>query len=205
MYLVRDVLTGRLLTSANVTCSDKEAMKRVLAPVLALGVPVLAAISDAQESIGLAIAELWPTIPHQLCQFHVLRDASDPMYEQDRKLKVEMRKAIQQRVREVRQQLERQSQKATGKEAEQLAVLADYALGVQTAVNLDGKQPFDYAGIAAYDALRTLQPTFRSLNLEFRREASLYCRAINKLCIANQHSKLFCEKCKCKLRNVGIS
>jgi hypothetical protein len=157
VYLVRDALTGRLLTSANVTCSDKEAMKRVLAPVLALGVPVLAAISDAQESIGLAIAELWPTIPHQLCQFHVLRDASDPMYEQDRKLKVEMRKAIQQPVRAVRQQLEKQRQKATGKEAEQLAVLADYALGIQTAVNLDGKQPFDYAGIAAYDGLRALQ------------------------------------------------
>ena len=89
--------------------------------------PVLAAKSLAQESIGLAIAELWPTIPHQLCQFHVLRDASDPMYEQDRKLKVEMRKAIQQRVRPVRKQLEKQSQKATGAEAEQLAVLADYA------------------------------------------------------------------------------
>jgi hypothetical protein len=89
--------------------------------------PVLGAKSLAQESIALAIAELWPTIPHQLCQFHVLRDASDPMYEQDRALSVEMRKAIQQRVREVRQQLEKQSQKATGKEAQQLAVLADYA------------------------------------------------------------------------------
>jgi hypothetical protein len=47
-------------------------------------VPVLGAISDAQESIQLAIAELWPTIPHQLCQFHVLREASRPIYEQDR-------------------------------------------------------------------------------------------------------------------------
>ncbi len=91
--------------------------------------PVLGAISDAQESIGLAIAELWPTIPHQLCQFHVLRDASAPMYEQDRKLKVEMRKAIQQRVRPVRKQLEKQRQTATGAEAGQLAVLADYADG----------------------------------------------------------------------------
>ncbi len=64
--------------------SDKETMKRVLAPIIALGVPVLGAISDAQESIQLAIAELWPAIPHQLCQFHVLREASRPIYEQDR-------------------------------------------------------------------------------------------------------------------------
>ena len=163
VYLVRDVLTGRLLTAENVTCSDKEAMKRLLAPVVALGVPVLGAISDAQESIQLAIADLWPTIPHQLCQFHVLREASRPIYEQDRKLKVEMRKAIQQRVRAVRKQLEHQSQTATGAEQEQLEVLADYALAVQTAVNLDGKQPFDYAGIAAYDALTAIQSSLEAV------------------------------------------
>ncbi len=157
VYLVRDVLTGRVLTADNVTSSEKEVMKRVLGPVVALGVPVLGAISDAQESIQQAIAELWPTIPHQLCQFQVLRDASQPIYEQDRKLKVEMRKAIQQRVRSVRKQLEHQQQTAIGAEQEQLAVLTDYALGVQTAVNLDGKQPFDYAGIAAYEALTAIQ------------------------------------------------
>ena len=145
-----------MLTADNVTVSDKEMMKRVLAPVIALGVPVLGAISDAQESIQLAIAELWPTIPHQLCQFHVLREASRPIYEQDRKLKVEMRKPIQERVRKVRKQLQQQRQTATGPEAEQLAVLADYALGIQTAINLEGKQPFEYAGIAAYDALTAI-------------------------------------------------
>lgn len=156
IYLVRDALTGRVLTADNVTVSDKEMMKRVLAPVIALGVPVLGAISDAQESIRLAIAELWPSIPHQLCHYHVLREASRPIYEQDRKLKVEMRKPLQERVRKVRQQLEQQRQMATGPEAEQVAVLADYALGVQTAINLEGKQPFDYAGLAAYDALTAL-------------------------------------------------
>ena len=44
-------------------------------------------------------------------------------------LSVQMRKAIQQRVRPVRRQLEQQSQTATGAEQEQLAVLADYAEG----------------------------------------------------------------------------
>ena len=67
-----------------------------------------------------------------------------------------MRKPIQDRVRKVRKQLEQQRQTARGPEAEQLAVLADYALGIQTAINLEGNQPFDYAGIAAYDALTAL-------------------------------------------------
>lgn len=157
IYLVRCVLTGRLLHAENVSFSEKEVMKRVLAPVVAFGLPVLGAISDAQESLQQAIAELWPSIPYQLCQFHVLREASRPIYEQDRKRKVEMRKPIQQRVREVRKQLERQRQTATGPEAEQLAMLADYALGIQTAINLEGKQPFAYAGLATYDALTALQ------------------------------------------------
>src|SRR3989442_15338010 len=74
-----------------------------------------------------------------------------------------MRKPIQERVRKVRKQLEQQRQTATGPEAEQVAVLADYALGVQTAVNLDGKQPFDYAGIAAYEALSAIQSSLQEV------------------------------------------
>jgi len=168
IYLVRDVLTGRLLNAENVSSSEKEVMKRVLAPVAALGLPVLGAISDAQESLQQAIADLWPSIPHQLCQFHVLREASRPIYDQDRKLKVQMRKPLQERVREVRKQLDRQRQTATGPEAEQLAVLADYALGIQTAINLEGKQPFVYAGIAAYDALTALQGSLEQVEKKGR-------------------------------------
>ena len=99
---------------------------------------------------------------------YVVRDASDPMYEQDRKLKVEMRKPIQQRVRSVRKQLEKQRQTATGAEQEQLQVLADYTLAIQTAVNLDGKQPFDYAGIAAYDALRAIHTSLQQVEKKGR-------------------------------------
>lgn len=35
IYLVREALPGRVLTADNVTVSDKEMMKRVLAPVIA--------------------------------------------------------------------------------------------------------------------------------------------------------------------------
>ena len=38
---------------------------------------------------------------------------------------------------------------------------------------------------------------------ELRREANLYCRAMNKLYFTNHLSKRFYEKCQCKLRNVG--
>src|SRR5260221_3071136 len=76
IYLVRDALTGRVLAAENVTSSETAVMKALLAPVVALGVKVLGTITDAQESELLAVEELWPEVPQNVCQFHVLRDAS---------------------------------------------------------------------------------------------------------------------------------
>jgi hypothetical protein len=169
VYLVRDVLSGRVLAAENVRVSDTETIKRLLAPVVALDLPVLGAVSDAQESLCQAIAALWPTVPHQIGQFHYLREASRPMYEVDRGLRMQIRKAIQQPVRDVRQQLERQRAKLaapaptdTGM-VTQLQVLDDYALAVQTALNLDGQQPFHYASLAVDDALTEITSSLERL------------------------------------------
>jgi hypothetical protein len=68
MYLMRDVVTGRILHAENVTESTKERLKEILLPVVALNVPVLGVISDAQPTELQAVAELWPAVPHQICQ-----------------------------------------------------------------------------------------------------------------------------------------
>jgi hypothetical protein len=70
VYLVRDVLSGRVLAAENVRSSDTATIRRLLQPIRDLNLPVIGAISDAQESLLQAIAALWPTIPHQVCQFH---------------------------------------------------------------------------------------------------------------------------------------
>ena len=107
LYLVREVLTGRLLCAENVSSSETEVMKRLLAPVNQLGVPVLGVISDAQHTERLAVAQLWPNVPHQTCQFHYLREASQPIYELDRRTRTAMRKAIGNRLKKTRNQLPR--------------------------------------------------------------------------------------------------
>jgi hypothetical protein len=101
VYLVRDALTGRVLAAENVTSSETAVMKALLAPVVALGVNVIGTITDAQESELLAVEELWPDVPHQVCQFHVLRDASKTAFEVDKALKTAMRKRLQPKVRAV--------------------------------------------------------------------------------------------------------
>lgn len=170
IYLVRDVLTARVLVAENVTSSETGVIKSLLAPVVALGLPVLGAISDAQESLVNAIAELWPDIPHQLCQFHYLRDAAEPIYEFDRSTRTAMRKDIGRKVHETRKQLTHHLQTLQAipaeephPEREQLAVLADYALGIQTALNFEGTAPFVYPAIKGYEALSDIEGSLQDL------------------------------------------
>ncbi len=164
VYLVRDALTGRVLSAENVTSSETAVMKALLAPVVALGVKVLGTISDAQESELLALQELWPDVPHQVCQFHVLRDASKSAFEADKQVKTAMRKRLQPKVREVRKQIKKHLVTASPQEAEQLAVLDEYATGMVTALNTDGLQPFKYATVEATPILDEIEASLQQLS-----------------------------------------
>lgn len=163
VYLVRDALTGRVLAAENVTSSETAVMKTLLAPVVALGVKVLGTITDAQESELLAVEELWPDVPHQVCQFHVLRDASKTAFEADKAIKTAMRKRLQPKVREVRKQIKKYLVTASPQEAEQLAVLDDYANGIITGLNSEGLQPFKYATVEASQMLDEIEASLQQL------------------------------------------
>ena len=167
VYVVRDALTGRVLAAENVTSSETEVIKALLAPVVALErerkVKVLGTITDAQESELKAVEALWPEVPHQVCQFHVLRDAAQGAFEADKKVKTAMRKQLQPKVRAVRKQLNKQLPKASPEEAKQLAVLDEYAAGMVTALNTDGVQPFNYAAVEAAEALEELEASLQRL------------------------------------------
>jgi hypothetical protein len=148
--------------------ADTAAMKKLLAPVVALDVKVLGTITDAQESEVLAVEQLWPKIPHQVCQFHVLRDASKPAFEADRSVKTALRKAMQPKIRAVRQQLKRDIPTAEPAEAEQLAVLDDYATGMLTALNRDGTTPFDFAAVQTGEDLDEIEASLQRLEKKGR-------------------------------------
>ena len=163
VYLVRDALTGRVLCAENVTSSETAVMKALLAPVVALGVKVLGTISDAQESELKAVEDLWPEVPHQVCQFHVLRDASQRAFDADKAVKTAMRKKLQPKGRAVRKQLKKQVPTSSPEEAKQLAVLDEYASGMLTALNTDGLQPFTYATVEAAPALDEVEASLQQL------------------------------------------
>ncbi len=78
---------------------------------------MLGTITDAQESELMAVEQLWPEVPHQVCQFHALRDASKPAFEADRKVKTARRKTLQPKVRAVRKQIKRDIPKGSPRRA----------------------------------------------------------------------------------------
>jgi Transposase len=165
IYLVRDVLTGRMLTAENVTDSTKERLKQVLAPVVALDLPVLGVISDAQPTELQAVAELWPQAPHKICQFHAIREAGRLIYNADHRVKTDMRIRLQQKTHEYRQNIHKRLKDAEEKkqEIEHLHILEEYAARVEGALNIDSLTPFQYGGLAMQEALTKIQTSLEKL------------------------------------------
>ena len=75
-----------------------------------------------------------------------------------------MRKKLQPKVRAVRKQLKKQIPTASPKEAEQLAVLDDYASAIVTALTTDGLQPFKYATVEAAGMFDEVEASLQQLS-----------------------------------------
>ena len=170
IYLVREVITGRLLHAQNVRTSDTETMKQVFLPVIDLDVPVLGIISDAQQSIRDAIASLWPDVPHQTCQFHYLQEAARPIFEFDRAMRAKMRKTLTEKLRPLRPQIERRIQslaevqtEEAHNERQQMQIIDSYVVAAQASCHVDGKLPFDYPGLKGYQALDALDQSLQQV------------------------------------------
>ncbi len=179
IYLLRDVLTGRILHAENVTQSTKERLKQLLAPVVALEVPMIGVISDAQPTELQAVAELWPNTPHQICQFHALREAGRLIYNADHRVKTDLRIRMQERTHAYRHDLHKRLREAEESQHEseqaitQLQVLEEYAATVEGALNLESQAPFQYGGLAIQDALSKIETSLEKLEKGGRSEPNV--------------------------------
>src|SRR5438876_2405974 len=169
IYLLRDVLTGRILHAENTTESTKERLKQILAPVVALKLPVIGVRSSAQPTELQAVADLWPDVPHQICQFHAIREAGRLIYNADHRVKTDMRISMQQKTHEYRQNMHKRLKEAEEQreeqqqEIEQLHILEEYAAMVEGALNLGSLTPFQYGGLAMQEALTKIQTSLEKL------------------------------------------
>lgn len=100
LWVVREVQTELILAVAWLAPVNHHTLAALLKPVVGLGFPILATLSDKQGCVKKALAEVLPQKPHQWCQSHYLGNAMRPIYEQDSALKTELRHRIRQELRE---------------------------------------------------------------------------------------------------------
>jgi len=149
LWVVRDCLSGEVLLAKSLLSATQADLAALLRQVQqGLPVPVAAVVSDGQESIRLAVAAVFPGVPHQLCQFHYLREAARPLYEADRHAKKELKK----RVRGVRT-LER---KAEGEDDAEAEVVRAYCQAVRSALTDDGRPPLAASGLKLHARLTAI-------------------------------------------------
>jgi hypothetical protein len=154
LWVVREVLSGTVLAATNLQQATVTALADLLRPIRAWDLPVLGIISDCQESIRLAVAAVFPLAPHQLCQYHALREAAEPLWEADRHLLVEAKMELR-GLRDVEERVRQRDDPA----APANAVVLDTVLALRQVVRTTGTLPFDFAGLQAMDDLAALGQT----------------------------------------------
>lgn len=146
LWVIRDVLSGEVLLAKSLLSSTQDDLAKLLREVKAtLDVPIAGVVSDGQTSIRKAVAEALEGVPHQLCQFHYLREAALPVYEADRHAKVQLKK----KVRGIRP-IERQVEGRADTEAE---TVRGYCAAVRSALTDDGRPPLEASGLKLQDRL----------------------------------------------------
>ena len=149
LWILRDVLSGEILLAKSLLSARNQDLATLLEQVKAnCPVPIAGVVSDGQHSIRKAVVAALPGVPHQLCQFHYLREAARPIYEADRHAKKELKK----KVRGVRA-IERSVEARTDAQAE---VIAGYCSAVRSALTDDGRPPLTASGLKLHDRLRAI-------------------------------------------------
>ncbi len=146
LWVLRDCLSGEVLLARSLLSATEESLTGLLEEAISgLEVPVAGVVSDGQHPIRRAVARVLPGVPHQLCQFHYLREAAKEVYEADRHAKKELKKRVR-RVRPIERELE-------GRNDPESKAVRGYCLAVRSAITDDGRPPLSASGIKLHDRL----------------------------------------------------
>jgi hypothetical protein len=146
LWVVRECLSGEVLLARSLLSATEESLVNLLREVAGeLEVPVVGVVSDGQHPIRRAVARVFPKAPHQLCQFHYLREAAKEVYEADRHAKKELKKRVG-GVRPIERELE-------GRQDPEAEAVRGYCLAVRSAITDDGGPPLSASGIKLHDRL----------------------------------------------------
>ena len=149
LWVIRDCISGEVMLARSMLSATEKDLAPLLRKVKrALRVTIMGVISDGQHSIRNAVAKALPGVPHQLCQFHYLREAARPIFEADRHAKKELKK----RVRGVRP-IERKVEGRTDAEAH---LVKGYCAAVRSSITDDGGPPLAASGLKLHGRISAI-------------------------------------------------
>jgi len=150
LWVLRDCLSGEVLLARSLLGSTADELVPLLREVAAaLPVTIRGVITDGQESIRNAVRTALPDVPHQLCQFHYLREAAKPVFEADRHAKVLLKKEVR-GVRPIERAL-------AGRDDPEATAMRGYCVAVRSALTDDGRPPLCAAGLRLHDRLTAIR------------------------------------------------
>jgi hypothetical protein len=161
LWVIRDCLSGQVLLARSLLSAITSDLAGLLREVIAaIGVPVVGIVSDGQHSIRLAVRQVLPNMPHQLCQFHYLREAALPILagaprrpvawggEADRHAKKELKKQLR-GIRPIERAME-------GRDDAAAQAVRGYSAAVRSALTDDGRPPLAASGLKLHGRLEAI-------------------------------------------------
>jgi hypothetical protein len=140
LWVLRDCLSGEVLLARSLLSATSADLAALVAEVAAtIGVPITGVVSDGQPSVRLAVRQALPGVPHQLCQFHYLREAALPIFEADRHANKELKKQVR-GVRPIERAVE-------GRDDPEAEAVRGYCAAVRSAITDDGRPPLAASGL----------------------------------------------------------
>ena len=161
LYLIRDLLSGRILLARTLEVSNKEALGDLFKEIKSMGLDVIGIVSDKQKAIITGAAQEFPAIPHQFCQYHFLKNISDDFAETDRNLRKELRKRMTPLTRTLKttqRQLERGAITLM-----QYQALHRFYEALRHIKSKTAKYPFKVIGITLYEDLVKFENRLRKM------------------------------------------
>ena len=150
LWVLRDCLSGEVLLARSLLgATEAELVPLLRAVATALPVPIRGVIPDGQASRRNAVRTALPDVPHQLCQFHYLREAAQPVFAADRHAKQLLKQAVR-GVRPIERALD-------GRDDAAAAAARGYCLAVRSALTDDGRPPLGAAGRRLHDRLSAIR------------------------------------------------
>lgn len=157
LYIVREAQLDLTLAAEVLDHGDHDTLQvKLLKPIKAWGIPIGGVISDAQESIRLAVEQTLPGVAHQNCQFHAIREAGRLTFLADRAMKTDLKIQLRGRIHRARATI-----CALPNDDPYRPTLLAYANHIRSTLQEGGIPPFDLGGIRMYQDLAAIEASLR--------------------------------------------